>query len=197
MKARKDKKDAGTKVTEADKPARPKEIYLGDKNVTNQQVSPDGRFVTYGLVQTDKSAKSTIVPNYVTESGFTEDISARTKVGAPGSENEFWVYDVKKDTARKVATTDIPGIYDKPDYLKDYPKLDSAWKKKERKVIFHGPFWSDNGQNAVVVVRSLDSKDRWIMSFDPATLSLKLLDRQRDEAWIGGPGVGGYPQSAG
>lgn len=197
LKARKDKKDAGTKVTEADKPARPKEIYLGDKNVTNQQVSPDGRFVTYGLVQTDKSAKSTIVPNYVTESGFTEDISARTKVGAPGSENEFWVYDVKKDTARKVATTDIPGIYDKPDYLKDYPKLDSAWKKKERKVIFHGPFWSDNGQNAVVVVRSLDSKDRWIMSFDPATLSLKLLDRQRDEAWIGGPGVGGYPQSAG
>ena len=197
LKERKDKKDAGKKVTEADKPARPKEIYLGDKNVTNQQVSPDGRFVTYGLVQMDKSAKSTIVPNYVTESGFTEDISARTKVGAPGSENEFWVYDVKKDTARKVATTDIPGIYDKPDYLKDYPKLDTAWKKKERKVVFHGPFWSMNGQHAVVVIRSLDSKDRWIMSFDPATLSLKLLDRQRDEAWIGGPGVGGYPQSAG
>lgn len=197
LKERKDKKDAGKKVTEADKPARPKEIYLGEKNVTNQQVSPDGRFITYGLVQTDKTAKATIVPNYVTESGFTEDISARTKVGAPGSESEFWVYDIKKDTARKVATADIPGIYDKPDYLKDYPKLDTTWKKKERKVVFHGPFWSDNGQNAVVVVRSLDSKDRWIMSLDPATLSLKLLDRQRDEAWIGGPGVGGYPQSAG
>ncbi len=197
LKERKDKKDAGKKITEADKPARPKEIYLGDKNVTNQQASPDGRFVTYGLTQTDKTAKSTIVPNYVTESGFTEDISARTKVGAPGAENEFWVYDVKKDTALKVATADIPGIYDKPDYLKDYPKLDSAWKKKERKVVFHGPFWSDNGANAVVVIRSLDSKDRWIMSLDPATRSLKLLDRQRDEAWIGGPGVGGYPQSAG
>jgi dipeptidyl aminopeptidase/acylaminoacyl peptidase len=133
----------------------------------------------------------------VTETGFTEDISGRTKVGAPASESEFWVYDVKKDTARKVATTDIPGIYDKPDYLKDYPKQDSAWKKKERSVVFHGPFWLDNGLNAVVVVRSLDSKDRWIMSMDPATLSLKLLDRQRDEAWIGGPGIGGYPQSAG
>jgi dipeptidyl aminopeptidase/acylaminoacyl peptidase len=197
LKERKDKKDAGKKVSEADKPARPKEIYLGDKNVSNEQLSPDGRYVTYRLTQSDKSAKPTIVPNYVTESGFTEDIPARTKVGAPESESEFWVYDVRKDTARKVAAEAIPGIYDKPDYLKDYPKQDTAWKKKERKVIFHGPFWSDNGQHAVVVIRSQDSKDRWIMSLDPTTLSLKLLDRQRDEAWIGGPGVGGYPQSAG
>lgn len=197
LKERKDKKDAGKKISEADKPARPKEIFLADKNISNQQLSPNGRFVTYRLTQPDKSAKSTIVPNYVTESGFTEDVPARTKVGAPAAESEFWVYDIQKDTTRKLTTADIPGIYDKPDYLKDYPKQDSAWKKKERKVVFHGPFWSDNGQIAVVVVRSLDSKDRWIMTLDPATLSLKLLDRQRDEAWIGGPGIGGYPQSAG
>ncbi|MCF0073767.1 prolyl oligopeptidase family serine peptidase [Dyadobacter sp. CY261] len=197
LKERKEKKDAGKKIADADKPARPKEIYLGDKNVSGQQVSPNGLFVTYRLTQVDKNAKSTIVPNYVTESGFTEDISSRTKVGAPASESEFWIYDIKKDTARKVAIAEIPGIHDKPDYLKDYPKQDSAWKDKERKVIFHGPFWSDNGQHAVVVIRSLDGKDRWIMSLDPATLSLKLLDRQRDEAWIGGPGIGGYPQSAG
>ncbi|GGN05822.1 peptidase S9 [Dyadobacter beijingensis] len=197
LKERKDKKDAGKKITEADKPARPKEIYLGEKSVSGQQLSPDGRFVTYRLTQSDKNAKSTIVPNYVTESGFTEDIPARTKVGAPAAESEFWVYDIQRDTARKVAANDIPGIHDKPDYLKDYPAQDSTWKKKERKVIFHGPFWSDNGQYAVVVIRSLDSKDRWIMQLDPVTLSLKLLDRQRDEAWIGGPGIGGYPQSAG
>ncbi|WP_353718628.1 prolyl oligopeptidase family serine peptidase [Dyadobacter sp. 676] len=197
LKERKDKKDAGKKITDAGKPWRPREIYLGDKQVSNQQVSPDGRFVTYRLTRRDKDAKSTIVPNYVTESGFTEEIPARTKVGAPESETEFWVYDIKKDTTRKVTTTDIPGIYDKPDYLKDYPKQDSAWKKKERKVIFHGPFWSENGRNAVVVIRSLDSKDRWIMTFDPSTSGLKLIDRQRDEAWIGGPGIGSYPQAAG
>lgn len=197
LKERKDKKDAGKKITELEKPARPKEIYLGDKNVSGQQISPDGQFITYRLNQPEKSAKSTIVPNYVTESGFTESIPARTKVGAPDGITEFWVYDIKKDTARRVSVIDIPGIYDKPDYLKDYPASDSASKKKERNVLIHGPFWSDNGQHAVVVVRSLDSKDRWIMSLDPASLSLKLLDRQRDDAWIGGPGIGGYPQSAG
>jgi dipeptidyl aminopeptidase/acylaminoacyl peptidase len=197
LKERKNKKDAGKKITDAEKPKRPKEIFIGTKNISGQQASPDGQFVTYKLAEADKSAKSAIVPNYVTESGFTEDIPGRTKVGAPEGVSEFWIYDVKKDTTRKVDIKDIPGIYDKPDYLKDYPTQDTVTKKKERNVIVHGPFWSDNGQNAVVVIRSLDSKDRWIMQLDPASLSLKLLDRQRDEAWIGGPGIGGYPQSAG
>ena len=197
LKERKDKKDAGKKNSEADKRDYPKEIYTGEKNVQIPQLSPDKRFVTYRLAQPDKSAKSTIVPNYVTESGFTEDISGRTKVGAPASSYEFWVYDTKKDTTRKLSVKALVGINDKPDYLKDYPKQDTAWKKKEREVMIHGPFWSENGANAVVVVRSLDSKDRWIMALNPDSLSLRLLDRQRDEAWIGGPGVGGYAMSPG
>ena len=197
LKERKEKRDGGKKINEAEKPQYPKEIYLGEKRVQNQKLSPDSRFVTYQLVQPDKSAKSTIVPNYVTESGFTEEIAARTKVGAPGSAYEFWVYDVKKDTTRKLSIKSIVGINDKPDYLKHYPKLDTAWKNKERFVMIHGPFWSEGGQHAVVVVRSTDNKDRWIMALNPDSLSLRLLDRQRDEAWIGGPGVGGYAMSAG
>ncbi|MCE6991313.1 prolyl oligopeptidase family serine peptidase [Dyadobacter sp. CY323] len=197
LKERKTKKDAEKRISEAEKPDYPKEIYLAEKAVSNQQVSPDGRFITYRLTQADKSAKSANVPSYVTESGFTEDLTSRTKVGAPGSSYEMWVYDIKKDTTRKVTVKDIPGIHDRPDYLKDYPKLDSAWKNKERETIIHGPFWSDDGKNAVVVIRSLDSKDRWIMSFDASSPALKPLDRQRDEAWIGGPGIGGYVTSAG
>lgn len=197
LKERKEKRDGGKKINEAEKPQYPKEIYLGEKRVQNQKLSPDSRFVTYQLVQPDKSAKSTIVPNYVTESGFTEEIAARTKVGAPGSAYEFWVYDIKKDTTRKLSIKSIVGINDKPDYLKHYPKLDTAWKNKERSVMIHGPFWSEGSQHAVVVVRSTDNKDRWIMALNPDSLSLRLLDRQRDEAWIGGPGVGGYAMSAG
>ena len=44
--------------------------------------------------------------------------------------------------------------------------------------------------NAVLEIRSTDNKDRWLMLWDTATHTLKLLDRQRDEAWIGGPGIG-------
>ncbi len=198
LKERKAKKDSAKKITEAEKPERPKAIYTGEKKVSAQQLSPDGRFVTYRLSKADKTSKKTIVPSFVTQSGFTEDLPARTKVGDPATEYEFWVYDIKKDTMRQVSTKKLPGISDKPDYLKDYPKQDTAWKKdKERPVIVHGPSWSEDGRNAAVVVRSMDNKDRWIMALDPDSLSLKPLDRQRDEAWVGGPGVGGYPQSAG
>jgi hypothetical protein len=43
---------------------------------------------------------------------------------------------------------------------------------------------------AVVNVRSIDNKDRWIALLDLNTGDLKNLDRQRDEAWIAGPGIG-------
>jgi len=57
-------------------------------------------------------------------------------------------------------------------------------------VTFNSFVWSATGANAVLEIRSTDNKDRWLMLWDTATHTLKLLDRQRDEAWIGGPGIG-------
>ncbi|HET9431443.1 MAG TPA: alpha/beta fold hydrolase, partial [Chitinophagaceae bacterium] len=59
-----------------------------------------------------------------------------------------------------------------------------------RAVRFSGVSWSPKGKNLVIEMRSLDNKDRWIMQWDTSMRQLKLLDRQRDEAWIGGPGIG-------
>lgn len=189
---RHDKFAASDKMRKAERVKRPREIYLDDKNLDNIRISPDGKFVTYRLSKSP-NAKSTIVPNYVTESGFTEDISARTKVGANQTAYEFFVYDLNRDTVLAVKTSDIPGILDEPDFKKDYPNKKTDDKKKEpRPVIIHGPFWSDDGKYAAVVVRSQDNKDRWIMQFDLASQKLTLIDRQRDEAWVGGPGTGGF-----
>ena len=58
-----------------------------------------------------------------------------------------------------------------------------------RAVSFLGPHWSPKGTYAVLDIRSDDNKDRWLMLWDTASNKLKLLDRQRDEAWIGGPGI--------
>ncbi len=190
LKERKEKKDEAERIAKADRPKRPKEIYLDDKTVVNPQLSPDGHFVTYRLLKSATGAKTAQVPNYVTESGYTEDIAARTKVGAPTTTQEFFVYDMAKDTVRAVSVKDIPGIYDKPAYLKSTGTTKADTAKKIRPVVISGPVWSDDGNLCVVVVRSLDSKDRWIMRLQPETLKLTLLDRQHDDAWIGGPGIG-------
>ena len=187
---RKAKKDEADRISKADRPKRPKEIYIDDKTVVNPQVSPDGRFITYRLLKSATGAKTAQVPNYVTESGYTEDISARTKVGAPTATQEFFVYDIVRDTVRAVPVKDIPGIYDKPAYLQSPGKAKADTAKKMRAVVVNGPVWSEDGKQCVVVVRAQDNKDRWIMRLDEATLRLSLLDRQHDDAWIGGPGIG-------
>ena len=139
-----------------------------------------------------KGVKNTFVPSYVTESGYTEQLNSRSKVGSPLASFDSYVFNLAEDTIIKIQTKDIPGINEMPLFLNDYPKDTSAAGKKAttRNVVINGPLWSPNGSHAIAVVRSLDNKDRWIMKLDPNTGKLSLLDRQRDEAWIAGPGIG-------
>jgi dipeptidyl aminopeptidase/acylaminoacyl peptidase len=162
-----------------------------DKRVQALNISPDGRFVTYNFFRSALTGINTIVPNYVTESGFTTDIPGRTKVGAPRGTYEFFIYDRVKDTVIAVKTDSVPGIKDLPDYVKDYPKQEAERKKRNanRNLVISWPVWSPKGTNAVIELRADDNKDRWLMLLDKETGKLKLLDRQRDEAWVGGPGI--------
>lgn len=171
-----------------------KEIVYGDKRVNGVQLSPDGRYITYRLIQPAEGARNGIVPNYVTGSGFTEDIQNRTKVGSPQSSSVSYVFDKQRDSVYAISTKEIPGIKDLPDYLKDYPKVLEERRKAnaDREVDIGSPIWSGDSKYAVVVVESQDNKDRWIMKLDAASGKLTLLDRQRDEAWIGGPGTGSF-----
>jgi len=193
LRSRNANRKAGDKIQKADRAKRPKEIYVDDKNVDQIQRSPDGKFITYRLSK-NPTVKNTIVPNYVTESGFTEDIPARTKVGGAQTQFELFVYDIGRDTTVVVKTDEIPGIQEVPTFRKDYPakptKDGKPAKIENRPVVFFGPYWSDNGKNNIIVARAQDNKDRWLLSLDPSTQKLKLVDRQHDEAWVGGPGTG-------
>lgn len=70
LKERKDNREAARNHQKTEQPKRPKEIYLDDKMLSQARLSPDGNFVTFALTK-NANAKATIVPNYVTESGFT------------------------------------------------------------------------------------------------------------------------------
>ena len=50
------------------------------QSVTALQLTPDERYVMALVIETG-NARNTVVPNYVTESGYTEDISGRSNVG--------------------------------------------------------------------------------------------------------------------
>ncbi len=199
LKQRKEKREAAEAYTKSLPKTKEKElrsISLEDKALQGLNVSPDGRYVTYRLFKSAPStaAKSTIVPSYVTETGFTVDIPARTKVGAQQSSSDFYMYDRVRDTIIAIKLDSIHGIKDLPDYVKDYPKQLEERKKKgaNRNITVANPSWSPKGTHAVLEIFAGDNKDRWLMRWDTATNSLKLLDRQRDEAWVAGPGISSF-----
>ncbi|MFT3680763.1 MAG: prolyl oligopeptidase family serine peptidase [Ferruginibacter sp.] len=167
-------------------------IYTGGKLVEDIKLSPAGNYLTYNLVLPNQSAKSTVVPSYVTESGYTTDIPARTKVGAPLDSSSFYIFNQLTGSAILVKMDMLPGIRDKADFLKDHSLGSKDSAGILRTVLVTGIYWNPAGTVAVIDIRSNDFKDRWLMQLEPATGKLKLLDRQRDEAWIGGPGIGWY-----
>jgi dipeptidyl aminopeptidase/acylaminoacyl peptidase len=178
--------------TQKDSTPKLNPIYTGDKGIQDIVVSPDASYISYQLSIGPRGEKNTIVPNYVTASGFTEDLIARAKVGGllPSSEN--YVYDVNNDTTYKIKIQGIPGIKDLPDYLKDYPSELEEQKERnaDRSIDLKGPYWNEKGSAAVMIALARDNKDLWLLKLDAKTGELKVVDRQRDEAWIGGPGVG-------
>jgi dipeptidyl aminopeptidase/acylaminoacyl peptidase len=195
LQRRKQKKDeADSMLKQFIKEKLVRAIPLDGKSVSMQAISNNGRFISYRLT-TIGTAKTTIVPSYVTESGFTEELPARTKVGALQNTQELYVFDREKDTVFTIKTDSIPGIRELPDYLKDYPTVYNEKSKKPslRAVNFVNITWAPAGNYAVAEVRAQDNKDRWMLLLEGETGRVSLLDRQRDEAWIGGTSANGFP----
>ncbi len=178
---------------------QPEKIYLDKKQLNDISLSPSGRYVIYSMEERPQGTKSTFIPEFVTESGYTEQQNSRSKVGSNQSTIEMEIFNVDSNKVIPVKTNNIPGLKDLPDYLADYPdKMPKDTSEiRPRKINLLGPVWNSEKDLALVVALSQDNKDRWILLLDPAAGTLKTLDRQRDEAWIGGPGIEGWGASTG
>jgi dipeptidyl aminopeptidase/acylaminoacyl peptidase len=72
------------------------------QSVFNLTLSPDARFVVATVNEPAAGAKQTIVPSYVTESAYTEDLPARTKVGDLQGRSRQVVIDAETGDVRNV-----------------------------------------------------------------------------------------------
>ncbi len=118
------------------------------------------------VIDAAANAKNTAVPNYITESGYAEEIPGRSNVGDAQSKFRMAILDA--------ATGDVKWV-------------DAG--QKDRDVRLSAPIWSEDGSKAVLQARSGDNKDRWILALDPATGKTRVLATDHDDAWIGGPGA--------
>lgn len=171
----------------------PKVFNLSEGSaVREMSISPDMRFVVFNVMQPAGPVRNIVVPDYVTKSGYTEPVPGRTKVGGAQPSQQNYLYDSATDSTYAILMGQLPGIKDIPEYLKEYPSEYEAFKARneDRAVEVTGFLWNPAGTLVLLNIMSADHKDRWIMKFDPLRRSLSLVDRQHDEAWVAGPGIG-------
>ncbi len=192
LKQRKEKKDAATEYNKQHELPELRKLYTGNDRLNGLNLSPDGANISYRLIASPTGGKKTIVPDYVTESGYTTDIPGRGKVGEPQSATTFFVYDRNLDSLFQIKTDKLEGVRSVPEFYKDYPEVyDSLVKKNQPRPVNFGfsSLWSGDGKYLLFGARSQDHKDRWILIWDAANHNLIQADHQHDEAWIGGPGM--------
>ncbi len=168
------------------RPKRPLQIYIGKQSASFIRLSPDDQYVTYRLSK-DQDPPNTQVMDYVTESGYAKPLSARPKVGNANAEYSFNIYDIKEDTTFQVDLSGLEGMHDIIN-LHDGSRTED--RTINRNALVNGPFYSDDGKQAIIEVRALDNKDRWICLLRLSTGEVELLNRQSEVAWIHGPGIG-------
>lgn len=160
----------------------------GGQSASNLQLSPDGKYVITSVIQPASGAKNSIVPNYITESAYTEDIRVRGNVGDTQGKSRMVVIAVESGESKWVEHGLKQTVPASPPQNQQNNSAQNQPKEKDRDVQLFNAQWSEDGKYVAMLARSADNKDRWVMLMDPATAKLKILDHLHDDAWIGGPG---------
>ncbi len=154
---------------------RPKPFFLAtDERVAQFAPSPTGSHVLV-VTTTSPVEKVEKVPNYITVSGYVEELEARTKVGDSQPRARAFLYEVT--TGAVTWLTPDPG--------------DTA-QRSFGGVSVMG--WNDAGSSALLFVTTRDYTTRYLHRVDAPAGQLTTLDVLRDSAWVGGPcfGCGGW-----
>ncbi len=122
------------------------------------QLTPDEKYVIASIHEPATGAKRTVVPSFVTESGYTEDIPSYEKVGDKQSLMRLAILSVQTGEVKWVDHGQRASVQP-PD----------AKTPVDREVHLFEPIWSGDGTKAVVDSRALDNKDRWILALDEDT----------------------------
>jgi dipeptidyl aminopeptidase/acylaminoacyl peptidase len=175
------------------------------QNAVALNLSPDGRKVIATISEPATGAKNIIVPNYVTESAYTEDIPGRSKVGDTQGRTRLMIIDVESgetknvDHGQKLPADPSPQRTEMNSTEQSPPERGEARtgesqrsqpaQPRDRNVQLSQLQWSEDGKNAILSARAADNKDRWVMLLDAATGKTKVLAAVHDDAWIDGPGA--------
>ena len=149
------------------------------QSINQMQLSPDSKYVLAVVVETATGSKNAIVPDWITDSSFIEDLTSRPRVGDALGARHLAIIDVMTGEVKMAdhGETGTPAarIEDASGCGGGGQGAPVAW-------------FSRDGGKAVFSARSQDNKTCWLFALDPATAKARVLSTDRDAAWVGGPG---------
>ena len=180
------------KEEEKKKKAAPPKMTLTERqSVSDATLAPDDEHAFLLVADKAERAKNAQVPNYVTESAYTEEIASRTKVGDTQERRSLAV--LNRKTGKVVWAKSPAETGDKPTGKPAEGAENAGEKRAEsaekpsaspREVRWSLPVFSRNGALAVASVRSADNKDRWLVVVDEETGASRVLEHLHDDAWV-------------
>jgi len=128
-------------------PRKPFTLQAG-QTVASLRLTPDEKYVIASVHEPDTGAKRTVVPNFVTESGYTEDIPSYEKVGDKPSFVRLAILSVE--------TGDVKWVDHGQKAAKPAAAKTADDKAPEREVQLSEPIWSEDGTKALVNARAVE-----------------------------------------
>ena len=172
-KARRERADSLRKAREA---AQIKPLFLAsEERLFGISVDPDARYAVIEVGRQARNERRTIVPDFVTISGYTEPREVRGNVGDVQGEGRMGLVSLTTGAVEwlKLASA----------------AADSAAKKEGHSPLAAANFvgWNDAGTTGLIVATGYDYKDRWFYAIDGGSGRLTLLAHDHDDAWLQGP----------
>jgi dipeptidyl aminopeptidase/acylaminoacyl peptidase len=191
------------KADEKEKKDKLPALELQDRQTaTDLMLSPDSVHVFVLVAERPAVARSSIVPKYVSESGYVEDIQGRTAVGDAQDRRLLAILNLK--TGKTVWADGSFAPPPSPDTkdAKDTKEPKDERNKADREIRWSMPEVSSDGKFVVAAARSADNKDRWFVGLDPESGKTRVVDQLHDDAWVrevggrfGSPGLDFLPDN--
>ena len=137
------------------------------------------------------------MPNYVTESSYTEDIPARTNVGDAQDRRLLAILNLETGKTAWADASFAPPVVEDAKPAQRRRTADAAPKPASADAARHArrarpsatcagrcPQCPTTARSRWRSARSADNKDRWLVTVDPETGKTRVVDLLHDDAWV-------------